>query len=114
MELLKNLEYNIENLRSKSWDEFTGEDVPPIKLVITVCESAGEENSPICPGSGLVLTMVLTILQPKKVSKSIKMQAFQKVFFQLYRQIDLLLNLPIDFLEDQVLKEKPDEIRISS
>ena len=42
------------------------------------------------------------------------MQAFQKVFFQMYRQIDLLLNLPIDFLEDQVLKEKPDEIRISS
>lgn len=50
LEALRNVGIDVSRFRSKSWDEFTGADAPPLSIVITVCDSAATEICPIFTG----------------------------------------------------------------
>ncbi len=47
LEALTNAGVNVAEYRSKSWDEFTTPDAPPLSIVITVCDSAAAEQCPV-------------------------------------------------------------------
>ena len=47
LEALQNAGVDTANYRSKSWDEFTTPDAPPLSIVITVCDSAAAETCPV-------------------------------------------------------------------
>ena len=47
IEALNNAGIATAAYRSKSWDEFTGADAPPLSIVITVCDSAAAETCPV-------------------------------------------------------------------
>jgi arsenate reductase len=50
LEALHNAGIDTRHFRSKSWDEFTGADAPPLSIVITVCDSAAAEACPVFLG----------------------------------------------------------------
>lgn len=50
IETLKEAGYETAALRSKSWDEFSGDGAPALHIVITLCDSAVAEACPIWPG----------------------------------------------------------------
>jgi len=47
IEALNNAGVATSYARSKSWDEFSAEGVPPLSIVITVCDSAAAETCPV-------------------------------------------------------------------
>jgi len=51
LEALARVGIDTSSFRSKHWDEFTGPDAPPMRLVITVCDNAAGEICPFWPGS---------------------------------------------------------------
>lgn len=51
LEALTGAGVDVSGYRSKSWDEFTGEGAPQMRVVITVCDSAAAEACPYWPGS---------------------------------------------------------------
>lgn len=50
IEVLRNVNYPTEGLRSKSWDEFSQPSAPALDFVFTVCDKAAGEVCPIWPG----------------------------------------------------------------
>ena len=48
--LLTSLGYEVEGLRSKSWDEFAAPGAVQMDYIITVCNNAAGEACPVWPG----------------------------------------------------------------
>ena len=110
LELLHNLKYETKDLRSKSWKEFSTEDSPEMDFVFMVCGSAAEETCPVWQGKPLSAHWGIYDPAAKKGNASVRMQAFQQAFSQIYQRIELFLNLPIHSLERLALKKELDDI----
>jgi arsenate reductase len=95
-------------LRSKSWNEFALADAPPLRVVITVCDSAAAETCPLWPG--VPVQVHWGYADPSRVPA-----AEQPVAFELTRQaigyrMLQLLQLPLATLDDAALRRALQEI----
>lgn len=99
-----------EGLRSKSWDEFSGADAPPLDFVFTVCGNAAREECPYWPGQPM--TAHWGVDDPVEVvgTKEEQRRAFNRALRELDARIKLFMSLPIDSLDKLALKEKLDAI----
>jgi arsenate reductase len=97
-------------LRSKSWDEFSQPDSPPLNFVFTVCDNAAKEVCPLWPGQPM--TAHWGIPDPASVEGSPDevQRAFSEAFAALDRRIGLFLSLPIASLDTLALQREVDRI----
>jgi arsenate reductase len=95
-----------DNLRSKSWEEFTKPGAPEMDFVVTVCDNAANETCPLWPGRPLtahwgVPDPAAATGTPQEVAS-----AFHQAFMILDRRINLLLGLPLTSLDALTLQQK--------
>ncbi len=88
-----------DGLRSKSWDEFARADAPPMHLIITVCDNAAGEVCPVWPGHPASAHWGHPDPAAVEGSDDDKRRAFERTLINLTRQIQLLINLPLEKLD---------------
>ena len=110
METLRRHGLSIDNLRSKSWNEFAGPDAPPLDFVFTVCDQAAQELCPIWPGQPS--TAHWGILDPAAVegSEEERAQAFHRAFRELDARIKIFTSLQLESLDPLSLRHELDAI----
>jgi arsenate reductase len=110
IELLQKNRLPVEDLRSKSWDEFARADAPALDFVFTVCDNAAGELCPIWPGQPMTAHWGVPDPAAVEGSDEAKRKAFFTAWNQLQHRISIFVSLPLDKLDRLSLKQRLDDI----
>jgi protein-tyrosine-phosphatase/DNA-binding transcriptional ArsR family regulator len=110
LQLLRNLNYGTDGLRSKSWDEFAEQGAPAMDFVFTVCDNAAAEVCPIWPGQPMTAHWGVPDPAAAEGSESVKRAAFAEACRMLTNRISIFTSLPLASLDRLSLQRRLDEI----
>lgn len=108
VEALNNAGVDTSAYRSKSWDEFTTPEAPPLSIVITVCDSAAAE---VCPvffgGQGQPVKVHWGYPDPSNAEGGDegKRRAFELTRQAIGYKMLQLLALPLDTMDRSALAD---------
>lgn len=106
LDALRNAGVNIEGFRSKSWDEFTEAGSVPLRVVITVCDSAAAEQCPVFfGGNGQPVKVHWGYPDPSNAPEADKANAFELTRQAIGYRMLQLVQLPLETLNDADLKK---------
>jgi arsenate reductase (thioredoxin) len=110
LDLLRNLNYPTEHLRSKSWDEFAEPGAPKLDFVFTVCDDAANETCPIWPGQPM--SAHWGVPDPAAVTgpEVVQRAAFAETCRMMNNRISVFTSLPIASLDRMSLQKRLHEI----
>ncbi|HEY1707650.1 MAG TPA: arsenate reductase ArsC [Rhizomicrobium sp.] len=108
--LLQRLGFPVDELRSKSWDEFAKPDAPKMDFVFTVCDNAANEVCPVWPGHPMTAHWGVPDPAAAEGSNAEIAQAFRDAFLALQRRIELFANLPVRSLDRLSLSKELQQI----
>jgi arsenate reductase len=108
--LLKSLNFKVDGLRSKSWDEFVRPDSPPLNFVFTVCDQAASEACPAWPGQPMTAHWGLEDPAAFVGPPEAQLRVFQRVYMELDNRIRIFTSLRLEELDKLALKRRLDEI----
>jgi len=107
LEALSNAGVDVSGYRSKSWDEFTTPEAPPLSIVITVCDSAAAEQCPVFfGGNGQPVKVHWGYPDPSNAEGGDegKRRAFELTRQAIGYRMLQLLQLPLDTLGKEALR----------
>jgi arsenate reductase len=99
-----------EQLRSKSWNEFSSEDAPPMQFVFTVCDNAAAEVCPVWPGQPMTAHWGIEDPAAAGGSAEDRARAFTKAFRELDARIKIFTSLRLEMLDRMALQRQLNEI----
>jgi arsenate reductase (thioredoxin) len=110
LELLRRQGYSVDQLRSKSWDEFAVSGAPELDFVFTVCDNAANETCPIWPGQPMTAHWRLPDPAAAEGNEVERRLAFVETLRMLNNRIGTFVNLPIKSLDKLSLQKRLHEI----
>ena len=106
IEQVRALGYPVENLRSKSWDEFAASGAPQLDFVITVCDKAVGEMCPLWPGQPVTAHWGFRDPAAVEGTDEEKRAAFAQTLRQMRNRVQLFLNLPLETLDSMAIEKE--------
>ena len=110
LQVLRESDYPTEGLRSKSWDEFAGPEVPVMDFVFTVCDNAAGETCPYWPGQPVTAHWGIEDPAAAEGSEMERKRAFVTAQRYLKNRIAAFVALPLGSLDQVALSSKVREI----
>jgi arsenate reductase len=106
LRLLKTLDYDVSDFRSKSWDEFAVADAPHFDFIFTLCDEAAGEACPVWAGHPM--TAHWGVPDPAKVdgSHAEVAAAFDEAYRMIHQRIMIFIALPFASLDRMALHEE--------
>jgi arsenate reductase (thioredoxin) len=106
LQLLRDLDYDVSGLRSKSWLEFAKIGAPQLDFIFTVCDNAAGEACPVWPGQPM--TAHWGVPDPAAAAGSVAQiaLAFRDACRMLHQRIAAFTALPIGSLDRLSLQAK--------
>jgi arsenate reductase len=102
--VLRHAGVDTRDLRSKSWDEFAREDSPPLRVVITVCDSAAKESCPVWPGAPVRIHWGYPDPSSAPGDDDARRKAFELTRQAIGYRLLQLLDLAFETLDDDALR----------
>src|SRR5262249_35870047 len=110
LNLLRKTNYDVTQLRSKSWDEFARPDAPKLDFVFTVCDDVAKEACPAWRGEPMTAHWGLPDPVKAEGTEAEQAFAFDDCFRMLNQRIGIFVSLPIDKLSKLSLQQTLDSI----
>ena len=110
LEVLQASGVDVAGYRSKSWDEFTTPDAPPMHIVITVCDNAAQETCPYWPGSPVQMHWGYADPSRTTGDDDSRRQAFELTRQAIAYRMLQLVQLPFGTMSTAELKRALDGI----
>ncbi|WP_034348468.1 arsenate reductase ArsC [Noviherbaspirillum massiliense] len=105
LEQIRKIGYPLENLRSKSVNEFASLNAPQIDYVITVCDYAAAELCPVWTGNPLSGHWRVERALAMAGSHEEKRASFEKLFNQLHARVEAFVRLPHQSTDRHALQQ---------
>lgn len=102
--------YPVDNLRSKSWDEFAGPGAPHMDFIITVCDNAAGEVCPYWPGHPATAHWGFEDPAAVEGTDAQKRAAFEKIFKQIVARMNSFVSLPVHMLDKHAIQREIEKI----
>ncbi|MCL4170062.1 UNVERIFIED_CONTAM: hypothetical protein GTU68_045545, partial [Idotea baltica] len=112
LRLLQKLNHATDDLRSKSWEEFSNEtgEAPELDFVFTVCDNAAGEVCPMWPGQPISAHWGLPDPAAATGSDAMIASQFADCYRMLSNRISIFANLPLTSMSRMSLKNRLTEI----
>lgn len=114
IDLLREMNFDVNTFRSKSWNEFTRPGAPGLDFVFTLCDDAAAETCPIWPGQPMTAHWGLPDPAAAAGNEAKRRLAFADTYRMLTNRISIFANLPINALDKLSLQKRLDAIGTSS
>ena len=110
LDLLKKLNFDTSQFRSKSWNEFAQAGAPELDFVFTVCDNAASEACPYWPGQPMTAHWGVPDPAAVEGTEAERRLAFADAFRMLNNRISVFVNLPLASLDRLTLQRHLDSI----
>lgn len=110
LDLLRKLNYDVSNVRSKSWLEFSQPDSPKLDFVFTVCDNAAGEACPYWPGQPMTAHWGVPDPAAATGTDAEVRFAFADTLRMLTNRINIFVSLPLAKLDHLSLQKHLDDI----